>query len=262
MVMPWLVTPLLYLVVATTEEAEPAYLRDVRPTLRRRCSGCHGALQQKGGLRLDTAKAVRSGGDSGPAIEPGDPAASLLIERITDADPKQRMPPEGEALTGNEIAAIRAWIAAGAPVPDGELPAKDPWEHWAFRPPIRPAVPGSSATNPIDAFLGAARQSRGLTANAPMEKDLLLRRLALDLVGLPPTRSELHAFRADESADDVEKVVDRLLANPGYGERWGRHWMDIWRYSDWYGLGEEPRFSHYHIWRWRDWIIESLNCGK
>ena len=263
MMLPWAMALLIPIASSPADDPAADYLRDVRPTLQRRCSSCHGALQQKGGLRLDTAEAIRAGGESGPAVALDDPPTSLLVEKITDPDSKQRMPPEGDPLSDAEIAAIRAWIAAGAPAPEGEKPSKDPGEHWAFRRPVRPAVPPGSAasSNPIDAFLDAERQSRGLTASTPVEKDLLLRRVALDLVGLPPTRAELHAFRADDSVDAFEKVVDRLLANPGYGERWGRHWMDIWRYSDWYGLGPEPRFSHYHIWRWRDWIIESLNSG-
>src|SRR5262249_19227380 len=136
-------------------------------------------------------------------------------------------------------------------------------EHWAYRPPVKPAVPASLPVggNPIDAFLNAARQSKGLKASPAIAKDLWLRRVALDLVGLPPTRAELHAFRDDSSDDAFERAVDRLLASPAHGERWARHWMDVWRYCDGYGRPPELLFSHYHIWRWRDWIVESLNAG-
>ncbi len=259
----WAVVLLIPIASAPADDAATAYLRDVRPVLERRCFGCHGALQQKGELRLDTAKAIRAGGNSGPAVVPDDPQASLLIEKVIDPDPKRRMPPEGEPLTDVEIAAIRAWIAAGAAVPDKEQPQKDPRDHWAYRPPVRPAVPVTSpaVSNPIDAFLNAARQSKGLTASPPVSKDLWLRRVTLDLVGLPPTRAELHAFRADQSNAAFEAAVDRLLASPAHGERWARHWMDVWRYCDGYGRPPELLFSHYHIWRWRDWIIESLNSG-
>lgn len=263
MMLHWALALLIPIAAPPADKPVDAYLRDVRPTLQRRCTSCHGPLQQKAGLRLDTAKSIRAGGDSGPAVGLDKDAASLLVERITDSDPAQRMPPDGEPLSDPEIAAIRAWITAGAPEPDNEKPSKDPRDHWSFRPPVRPDVPQVALTssNPIDAFLETVRRSRGLAASGSIARDLLLRRVTFDLVGLPPTRSELQAFRADDSADAFEKTVDRLLASPAYGERWGRHWMDIWRYSDWYGLGEEARFSHYHIWRWRDWIIESLNSG-
>jgi hypothetical protein len=263
MLLSWAVALLIPIAAEPTDDAAAVYLRDVRPVLERRCFSCHGALQQKGALRLDTAKAVLVGGDSGPAVVPKDPQASLLIEKITEPDPKLRMPPEGEPLTEAEIAALRTWIAAGAVAPIGENPQKDPRDHWAYRPPVRPAVPATSGVvpNPIDAFLSAARQSKGLTANPPVSKDLWLRRVALDLVGLPPTRAERQAFRADRSDEAFERAVDRLLASPAHGERWARHWMDVWRYCDGYGRGAELLFSHHHIWRWRDWIIESLNAG-
>lgn len=263
MLLSWVVALLIPTASATADDPAAAYLRDVRPVLERRCFGCHGALQQKGKLRLDTAAFIRAGGNSGPSVVPDDPQASLLIEKVTESDPKQRMPPEGEPLTEAEIAALRAWISAGAVIPNGEQPQKDPRDHWAYRPPVRPAVPVTSpvSSNPIDAFLGAARQSKKLTASPPVSKDLWLRRVALDLVGLPPTRAELLAFRADRSDEAFEKAVDRLLASPAHGERWARHWMDVWRYCDGYGRGPELLFSHYHVWRWRDWIIESLNAG-
>jgi hypothetical protein len=262
MLLSWAVALLIPIAAAPDDDAA-AYLRDVRPVLERRCFSCHGALQQKGALRLDTAKAIRAGGDSGPAVVPKDPAASLLIEKVTDADPKLRMPPEGEPLTEAEIAALRAWITAGAPAPDGEKPQKDPRDHWAYRPPVRPAIPATSsvAANPIDAFLDAARQSKGLTASPPVSKDLWLRRVALDLVGLPPNQAELQAFREVHSDEAFERAADRLLARPAHGERWARHWMDVWRYCDGYGRGAELLFSHHHMWRWRDWIIEALNAG-
>jgi Protein of unknown function (DUF1553)/Protein of unknown function (DUF1549) len=124
-----------------------------------------------------------------------------------------------------------------------------------------PRFPGAGR-NPIDAFVATERARHGLTANSPADRATLLRRVYLDLVGLPPTREELHVFLADTSPDAYEKVVDRLLASPQYGERWGRHWLDVWRYSDPFGLGEESRYSQQHIWRWRDWVIESLNADK
>ncbi len=244
------------------------YLRDVKPILADRCSSCHGAIRQKAGLRLDTAALIRKGGESGPAIEPGHSGESLLIERVTaGANHPDRMPPpsEGVALGDREIGILRGWIDQGAAAPAEATPA-DPSRHWAYVPPARSAVPDLAgpgwSRNPIDAFLAAAHRAKGLHASPPARKDLLLRRLYLDLVGLPPTRDELIDFRSDRSPGAYEKVVDRLLASPRYGERWGRHWMDVWRYSDWYGLGEEARYSHPHIWQWRDWIVAALNADK
>jgi hypothetical protein len=177
------------------------------------------------------------------------------------------MPPasEGEPLSPNDIALLKTWIDQGAAAPH-EKPPEDPRKHWAFRPPIRPALPAVRnagwVRNPIDAFIAAAHDRHGLQPAPSADKTVLLRRVYLDLIGLPPTRAELHAFLADNSPDAYEKVVDRLLASAHYGERWGRHWMDVWRYSDWYGLGDQVRNSRKHVWHWRDWIIESLNEDK
>jgi hypothetical protein len=248
-------------VISAGEEGGVDYLRDVKPILSRRCYACHGALQRKSGLRLDTATAIRRGGDTGPAIVAGQAAESLLIEAVTGAD-GWRMPPEGEPLSDPEILRLRSWIDQGAKAPPEPEPA-DPRAHWAFRPPVRPAIPAvrdaAWTRNPIDAFLAAEYEKRGLRPRPAADPATLLRRVALDLVGLAPTPDELHAFLADPSRTAYEQVVDRLLASPAYGERWGRHWMDVWRYSDWDGYAAEVRESQPHIWHWRDWIIESLN---
>jgi len=242
------------------------YLKQVKPLLAARCFACHGALKQKSGLRLDTAALMIKGGKEGAAIEPGDPIGSALVERITATDEHNRMPPEGEPLKPAEIAAIRAWIAAGAKAPADEQPERDAHEHWAFKPPVKPAVPNvvneSWVKNPIDAFIAAGHERHGLAPQPPADKRIWLRRVTIDLTGLPPTREELDAFLADASEGAADKVVTRLLDSPQYGERWGRHWMDIWRYSDWWGLGAEVRNSQKHIWHWRDWIIESLIANK
>jgi Protein of unknown function (DUF1553)/Protein of unknown function (DUF1549)/Planctomycete cytochrome C len=244
------------------------YVRDVKPILAERCYSCHGAIRQKAGLRLDTANLIRRGGESGPAIEPGRSDESILIERVSaGADSSDRMPPpsEGVALGEKEVSTLRAWIDQGAAAPAEAVPA-GPRSHWAYMPLTRPVVPGPAgqgwSRNPIDAFLAAAHQSKGLHVTPPVSNELLLRRVYLDLVGLTPTRDELHEFLGDQSPGAYEKVVDRLLASSQYGERWGRHWMDVWRYSDWYGLGDEARYSHPHIWQWRDWIIAALNADE
>ncbi|MGP0064140.1 MAG: DUF1549 domain-containing protein [Isosphaeraceae bacterium] len=260
-----MITPILLAVLAWSGPAVD-YAREIKPVLAARCASCHGAIRQKAGLRLDTSALIRRGGDSGPAIEPGNGGESLLIERVTATHVSERMPPESEGtpLSPAEVAALRAWIDQGAHAPSEPTPP-DPRRHWAFQAPVRRAIPrvmNSLSSNPIDAFLHAAHQARGLKSAPPVGKDLWLRRVTLDLIGLPPTRQQLHAFREDSAPDAAEKVVDRLLGSPQYGERWARHWMDIWRYSDWYGLGQEVRYSHPHLWHWRDWIIESLNADK
>jgi hypothetical protein len=244
------------------------YLRDVKPILKQRCYACHGALKQQSRLRLDTGDNIRKGGRHGPAIKPANPAGSLLLERVTDPDESSRMPPEGKPLTQKQIALLKAWIAQGAGSPAGEKAETDPRAHWSFRKPVRPAVPPAAnpgwVRNPIDAFLAQEHGKHGLTPSPPADRETLLRRVYLDLIGLPPTRAELHAFLIDSSPDAYEKVVDRLLASPHYGERWARHWMDVWRYSDWYGRRSVPDVlnSYGMIWRWRDWIVRSVQEDK
>ena len=261
------VTLVLATTVAAAERVD--YLRDVKPILEKRCYACHGVLKQKSGLRLDMGALVRAGGDSGPVIEPGNATESLLIERVTADDEADRMPPEGRALSRGEIAILRAWIDQGARSPSDERAETSAREHWAFLRPRRPALPAKPdatdidrSSHPIDRFLAAPRREHGLKTVSPAGKRTLLRRLHLDLVGLPPTRAELEAFETDTRQDAFERIVDRLLSSPQHGERWARHWMDVWRYTDWYGLGAQLRYSQKHIWHWRDWIIQSLNEDK
>lgn len=248
------------------------YLKKIKPILSSRCFACHGALKQEGGLRLDTAAQAIKGGDSGPSLVPGEVDASLLMKRISATDESERMPPEGEPLRADQIAAIRNWISQKAPAPTDEQPERHPRDHWAFKPVVRPEIPqiqnglsdeqGRWRRNPIDAFISKEHRQRGLMPQSEADRRIWLRRVSLDLVGLPPTTTELEAFVADQSSEAHDNVVTRLLESPQYGERWGRHWMDIWRYSDWWGLGAEVRNSQKHIWHWRDWIIESLNSDK
>jgi hypothetical protein len=245
------------------------YLRDVKPILRARCFACHGALKQESGLRLDTAEQIKSGGDSGPAMAPGSAAASLLIQRVVADDAAERMPAEAPPLSTEEIAILKGWIEQGASAPTDEAPERDPRDHWAFRPPVRHPAPSSgngesAIRNAIDAFLVAEHERHGVAPLGEAPKPVLLRRVYLDLIGLPPTPEELAAFLAEDSPDAYERVVDRLLASPQYGERWGRHWMDVWRYADWYGRRKVPDVwnSAPQIWRWRDWIVRSINEDK
>jgi hypothetical protein len=246
--------------------AEVDYVREIKPILAARCYACHSALRKKSGLRVDTAAELIAGGDAGPAIVPGKSADSYLISMLTD-ESGTRMPPEsdGAALTAEQITLFKKWIDEGAHAP-ADTPLPDPRDHWSYHPPARPAVPKvrneAWVRNPIDAFVAAGQESQGLSPVVAADKPTLLRRVYLDLVGLPPTRDELAAFMADDSPTAYDAVVDRLLDSPQYGERWARHWMDVWRYSDWSGYKEEIRNSARHIWRWRDWIVESLNDDK
>ncbi len=254
--------------LARAAEPPADYLRDVKPVLKARCFSCHGALKQESGLRLDTGRLILSGGDSGAIVSVGHPDQSSIVTRISSTDESLRMPPDGNPLSAQQIEAIQNWIRLGAVFPSDEQPEPDPQQHWAFLNPVRPAVPDVENTgwcrNPIDAFIAARHQQLGITPLTQARKDILLRRVYLDLIGLPPTREQLHAFLNDKSDDAYEKVVDRLLESAHYGERWGRHWMDVWRYSDWYGRRNvnDVRNSYPHIWRWRDWIINSLNEDK
>jgi len=247
------------------------YEAEIKPLLARRCQACHGALAQEAGLRLDTAALARTGGDSGPAVLAGDAASSLLVARISDPDPLSRMPPEGEGepLTSAEVALLSAWIDAGAPAPEDEQPEADPRDHWAFQPLKRPPIPsmavasspssGNEPLHPLDAFINSRLTAAGLTPQGEAPQHVLIRRLYLDLLGVPPSPSELTALMADTSSDWYPQLVDQLLNDPRYGQRWARHWMDIWRYSDWWGLGKQLRNSQEHMWHFRDWIVESLN---
>jgi hypothetical protein len=242
------------------------YLTQIKPLLRERCYTCHASLKQRAGLRLDTARLMIRGGDSGAMITPGDASESVLLERVSAVDITERMPPEheGEPLSVAEVELLRAWIEQGAPAPADEAPEPDPRGHWAFRPIVRPAVPNVDgrrwARNPIDVFVAKAHQEHGLSPQTEAPRIILLRRLYFDLIGIPPTAEEIAAFENDQSPDWYERTVSHLLDDPRHGERWARHWMDIWRYSDWWGLGGVLRYSQKHIWHWRDWIVESLNA--
>ena len=252
-----------HLLVARAK-AEPDYAKDIKPLLKSRCYACHGALKQKSGLRLDTVALMRKGGESGSVI---DPAAAILLDRVTATDKDDRMPPEGAALSAEEIAKLKAWIAAGAHGPSDEKPEEDPRKHWAYQTPKAAPLTAASKESPVDILIAARLRERGLQPQPEAAPEVWLRRAYLDLTGLPPTSEEVAAFvdethRSNGSHESYEKLTDHLLASPAYGERWGRHFMDIWRYSDWYGLGEQLRHSQKHIWHWRDWIVESLNADK
>ena len=245
------------------------YLKDVKPLLEHKCYACHGGLKALGGLRLDTAAALIQGGDSGETVSGEDPADSYLVDVLT-GDAGFQMPPEGEGtpFKAEEIELVREWIRQGAPVPEHEEPQADPATWWSYMPIERPQLPSIAeeawCRNEVDYFIAAKRVAHKLPTAAEASKEQWQRRVFLDLIGLPPTREEQQRFLADESPTAYENLVDDLLSRPQYGERWGRHWMDVWRYSDWYGSRSinEIRYSQRHIWRWRDWIVKSLNSDK
>jgi hypothetical protein len=251
---------------ASLRAADVDYARQIKPLLAEKCSACHGALKQKADLRIDASQLLRKGGENGAVVVPGHADDSRLIHAIEGTHDQEKMPKDGAPLTAEQTKLLRDWIDQGAKAPEIETVPADPREHWSFKPPVRPAVPSVKnerwVRNPIDAFVATEQEKAGLTPLSEAPRATLLRRVYIDLVGVPPTVAELRAFLADESADAYDKVVDRLLADPRYGQRWGRHWMDVWRYSDWAGYKAEVRDSRPGVWRWRDWIIESLNADK
>jgi len=245
----------------------PDYLTQIKPLLTERCVSCHGALQAKAGLRLDAAPLIRRGGDAGPIVELGHADESLLIDRVTSTD-SDRMPPEGQPLSPDQIDTLKRWIDAGAIMPETEAIPPPPSRHWSFLPPRKVDLPqldpADKAAHPIDALLEVKRRAEGVSAVGLADRRTLIRRVTLDLTGLAPTPEEVAAFLNDPNDDETawNHLVDRLLASPRFGERWARHWMDVWRYSDWAGYGMEIRESRPHLWRWRDWIVESLNADR
>ena len=259
-----------------TPAALEQFEKAVRPVLAEHCLSCHGAdaKKVKGGLKLTTRADLLAGGDSGPAVVPGDAARSLIVEAVAYHG-EMKMPPKGR-LKDADIAAVTAWVNAGAPWPDGGAttvaPAKKPGAlftdeqkaFWAFQPVKPVGVPDApGAATPVDAFLRVALSAKGLTPAPAAPPAVWLRRVSYDLVGLPPTPAELDAFAAASAADPRAAraaAVDRLLASPHYGERWGRHWLDVARYADSNGMDENVAFGH--AWRYRDYVIRAFNADK
>lgn len=252
----------LLLLTSTGDAAEEPgrFQRDVEPLLTALCVDCHGPEDAQGQLRLDFRSTALQGGFSGPAVVPGQPEASVLIERIKSEDPELRMPLDGEPLSAPQIAAIESWIRQGAVWPESASAGAPPEPHWAYVSPVRPTTPTVQQTdwvrNPIDAFVLARLEREELKPAAPASKEQLLRRVSLDLIGLPPTLAELDAFLRDSSEDAYEKVVDRLLASPHYGERWAQPWLDGARYADSNGFTNDRRRT---IWPYRDWVVQAIN---
>ncbi|MFA6545494.1 MAG: DUF1549 domain-containing protein, partial [Limisphaerales bacterium] len=246
---------------AVTLAAAPVdYVKEIQPLLAQHCYQCHGATQPKHGLRLDTAASALKGGQTGPAIKPGKSSDSLLVQVISGTHKDiTRMPYKKPPLSDKQIALVRRWVDEGAKAPANEQPGSK--VHWAFVAPRRPAVPEVQSSkfkvqSPIDAFIRARLVKEKLTPSPEADRVTLIRRLSLDLLGLPPKPVEVDAFVNDKSPDAYEKLVERLLASPHYGERWGRWWLDVARYADSNGYSiDAPR----SIWRYRDWVIAALN---
>ncbi|MFM7052937.1 MAG: PSD1 and planctomycete cytochrome C domain-containing protein [Planctomycetota bacterium] len=270
-----------------TAEETKFFESKVRPLLIANCYGCHSASagKSKGGLRLDTRESTLAGGESGPAVVPGDIDSSLLVRAVRYHDEDYAMPPAGR-LSDADIATIEQWVAMGAPDPrsagpsaGGSSPGNSPgtshrWtaediargreNHWAYRPVRETAAPAvrdtAWARGAIDGFVLAAMEERGLSPAADADRRTLLRRASLDLLGLPPSEAEIAAFERDPSPDAFAKAVDRMLASPQFGERWGRHWLDVARYAE--SSGKESNIVYPHAWRYRDYVVASFNEDK
>ncbi|MBI4908680.1 MAG: PSD1 domain-containing protein [Acidobacteria bacterium] len=268
-----LIAALVPFVCGGADTGEEFFEKKIRPVLVEKCYACHSEKSKMamGGLRLDTAAALRKGGDSGPAITPGDPDRSLLIEAIGYRSLRLKMPPGGK-LNDTQIAGIEAWIKMGAPdprtaeaAPATSTKSSIDWErarkYWAFQPPVKPALPTVRANtwvqSPIDAFLLARLESKGLQPAEPIDRRSWLRRVTFDLTGLPPTPAEMDKYLKDGTADADRHVVDRLLGSPHYGERWARHWLDLVRFAE--TNGHEFDNDKLDAWQYRDYVIRAFN---
>ena len=269
--------PILLLSVAVQSADKPAdspariayFEKHVRPLLIRRCFSCHSARSKppQGGLRLDSRRGWQTGGESGAAIRPGRPDDSLLIQAVRYRDDSLQMPPK-QKLPAGEIRILEHWVSTGAADPRAGDPAtgsrRGTGDHWAFQP-ITPGPPplgtGSRwSRTPVDRFILARLAADGLTPSPQASRRVLIRRVSFDLTGLPPSPDAVADFLADNRPGSWERLVDRLLASPHYGQRWGRHWLDVARYADSNGLDENV--AHGNAWRFRDWVIDSLNADR
>ncbi|HZZ44664.1 MAG TPA: PSD1 and planctomycete cytochrome C domain-containing protein [Tepidisphaeraceae bacterium] len=245
--------------VSTSQKID--FSRDIQPIFQQSCYECHGPDKKKGGLRLDARAFLLKGGGNGCPVVAGQADKSLLIQYVTGTNGKKRMPLNKDPLKPEQIAKLRAWINEGANWPDALANDKAAnAKHWAFVAPVRPAIPEVKdkawVRNPIDSYVLANLEKEGLKPSPEADRPTLIRRVSLDLVGLPPTIKEVDDFVNDPAPDAYEKVVDRLLASPHFGERWGRHWLDLARYADTNGY-EKDRMRV--IWPYRDWVINALN---
>jgi mono/diheme cytochrome c family protein len=260
-----------------TKEQSEFYTNKILPIFAENCYKCHSSEggKDKGGLTLDTRDAIMKGGDTGPALVPGDAEKSLLIKAVSYADPELQMPPKGDKLSPAQVTDLKAWVKMGAPIASDAQAIKSKLSgltdkarhHWAYQPVQKPAVPVNKnqqwCYTPVDAFVLQKLEAAGMFASPDAEKEARLRRVTYDLTGLPPSPAEIKAYLADQSEPRLawSKIVERLLASPQYGERWGRHWLDTARYSDTAGSnadGVDYRFPY--AWTYRDWVINAMNA--
>ncbi|MFI5456347.1 MAG: PSD1 and planctomycete cytochrome C domain-containing protein [Isosphaerales bacterium] len=268
----WAVLALLVVmaVAPSSSAGEPAADNDpetffelkVRPVLAGTCVKCHGADKVSGGLRLDSREAMLKGGESGPAVVPGDPGKSLLIQAVQHEDDSLEMPP-GKLLPESIRADLAAWVDAGAKWPESAAAGRTivARKHWAFEPLIvvsPPEDPTGWAERPVDRFIAAGHRARGLRPAPRADPRILIRRAAFDLIGLPPTAGRVEAFVANDSPDAYAHLVDELLASPHYGERWGRYWLDLARYAD--TAGDNSDYPIPQAYRYRDYVIDAFNA--
>ena len=250
--------------VATLQGADSApkpatvdFKKDIQSLFESRCYECHGPTKQKSGLRLDRKSSVFQGGDSGkPAVVAHKSAESVLIQKVTSEDSDEIMPPKGKKLSASQIELLKNWIDQGAVWPADEAPRK----HWAYIAPVTPLLPKVKnrawCRNPIDFFVLERLEKEKLSTSPEADRATLIRRVSLDITGLPPPLEEVDAFVADKSPLAYEALVDRLLASPRYGERWARPWLDLARYADTQGYEKDSRRS---MWPYRDWVVSALN---
>ncbi|MYB54649.1 MAG: DUF1553 domain-containing protein [Acidobacteriia bacterium] len=253
--------PILTLATAPARADEASFANDVLPILERKCVVCHQGDEPPKGLRLGSAAGLIAGGESGPAVVPSNPEGSLLLAKV--AGDKPEMPPAGEPLASAEIELIRDWISAGATDDAGGSPEVSERTWWSLRPfriEDERAPVSLWERNAIDGFLLRAMQSRGLKPSDPSDRKTLIRRLSFDLTGLPPEPAELESFVNDPDPAAYPRLVDRLLASPAYGERWGRHWLDVARFGE--SNGYEQNHLRDNAWPYRDWVIRSFNEDK
>jgi hypothetical protein len=248
--------------VPSIDDAETFFELKVRPVLIEHCFKCHGGAKTSHGLRVDSRDALLKGGKSGPAVIPGQPDKSLLIQAVRHATGDVKMPP-GKRLPDAMVADLSAWVAKGAVWPQKAATPFHAERHWAFQP-VRvveaPADPTGWAETPIDRYISASRAVRHLSPVAPAKPRALIRRVKFDFTGLPPTPEETEAFAADPSPDAYARLVDRLLASPAYGERWGRHWLDVARYAD--TAGDNADYPVPEARLYRDYVIDAFNADK
>jgi hypothetical protein len=260
---------------AATPQQLQFFETQVRPILQSQCLKCHGGEKTKGGLQMTSRQTLLNGGDSGPVVDLANPSKSLLLVAISYKNEELQMPPK-QRLHAEQVAILTKWVEMGvpwsgvdsvaAPVAshEGTKAKADPTKHWSFQPITRPAVPRVQnrpwVKTPIDAFVAQKLETHGFAPAAPADKLALLRRACFDLTGLPPKPHEVHAFLSDSSANAFEKVVDRLLASPQYGEKWGRHWLDVVRFAETNSFERDAVKPN--AWRYRDYVIESFNQDK